>query len=37
MMPHKLHQEERFYEKARQLKDRFVVGAADSLFLSDAD
>jgi protein SEY1 len=37
MLPHKIYQEEKFYEKTRELKSRFVVGAENSLFLSDSE
>lgn len=37
MMPHKIFEEQRFIEKAKELRDRFEVGSADSLFLSDAE
>lgn len=35
-MPHKRYQEAAFVEQAAALKHRFEIGAADSLFLSDA-
>lgn len=37
MMPHKIYQEDQFIEKAKDLKNRFVVGAENSLFLEDAE
>jgi protein SEY1 len=37
MLPHKIYQEEKFYEKTTELKNRFVVGAENSLFLSDSE
>jgi protein SEY1 len=37
MMPHKQYQEEQFFEKAKELKGRFEVGATNSLFLSDSE
>lgn len=37
MMPHKMYQEEQFYEKAKELKGRFAVGATNSLFLNDSE
>jgi hypothetical protein len=37
MLPHKIFEEERFFEKAKQLRARFEVDALDTLFLSDAE
>lgn len=37
MMPHKIFEEDKFFEKAKQLRDRFEVNAPDTLFLSDAE
>jgi hypothetical protein len=36
MLPHKQFEEENFYAKAKELKSRFEVSSADSLFLNDA-
>jgi protein SEY1 len=32
MLPHKIYEEEKFYEKAKELRDRFDSKAKDSLF-----
>lgn len=32
MLPHKVYEEEKFYEKAKELRDRFDSKAKDSLF-----
>ena len=36
-MPHKNFQEDQFLAKAKELRNRFAVGATDSLFLSEAE
>ena len=36
-MPHKIFEEDRFYEKAKQLRERFEIDAPDTLFLPDAE
>lgn len=37
MMPHKIFEEEKFFEKAKQLRSRFLLTAPDTLFLSDVE
>lgn len=37
MMPHKIFEEQKFLEKATELRHRFEVGSLNSLFLSDAE
>jgi protein SEY1 len=37
MMPHKIFEEQKFYDEAKKLRARFEIGAANSLFLSDAE
>ena len=32
MIPHKIYEEERFYEKCNELKGRFDVNASNSLY-----
>ena len=33
MIPHKIYEEERFYEKTKELKERFVDGSPNSVYL----
>lgn len=37
MMPHKVFEEEKFFESAKNLRTRFEIGASNSLFLSNAE
>lgn len=37
MMPHKIFEEQKFYDKAAELRARFSSGASNTLFLSDAE
>jgi len=36
-MPHKIFEEQKFLEKARELKQRFDVHSSNTYFLSDAE
>lgn len=37
MMPHKIFEEQKFYDKAKELRNRFEVKNPNTLFLSDAE
>ena len=37
MLPHKIFEEEKFLESAKNLRSRFEIGASNSLFLSNAE
>lgn len=37
MMPHKIFEEQKFYDKAKELRNRFEVKNPSTLFLSDAE
>lgn len=37
MMPHKIFQPDEFTQKANELKSRFAIGAADTLFLTNTE
>lgn len=36
-MPHKIFEETKFFEKAKEIRNRFELGAANTLFLNDAE